>query len=161
MDKKDHDKLFEKSADKFKKADDPFLDASRILVPKFNEAVNAFQSTTPRRRALEAKIANNVFNVKETNLPPDATFTLRLADGVIRIMSIMELLHQLKLHFWSLRQTFSYDGKFPWSLPSRWPKSSMELLKSPMNFIATNDIIGGNSGSAIINRNKEAVRFNF
>ena len=155
---KDLDKLFEKSADKFKKADDPFLDASRILVPKFNEAVNAFQSTTPRRRALEAKIANNVFNVKGTNLPPDATFTLRLADGVVKNYEYNGTVAPVKTTFFGLYDRhFSYDGKFPWSLPSRWQNPPMELLKSPMNFIATNDIIGGNSGSAIINRNKEAV----
>lgn len=43
-----------------------------------------FNQQLQGEEALEAKIANNVFNVKGTNLPPDATFTLRLADGVVK-----------------------------------------------------------------------------
>jgi hypothetical protein len=52
---------------------------------------------------------------------------------------------------------YSFDGQFPWGLPERWKNPPMELLKAPMNFVTTNDIIGGNSGSPMINRNKEAV----
>jgi hypothetical protein len=155
---KDLEKLFEKSAEKFKKADDPLLDLSRIIVPKYNEAANAFQSTTPRRKALEAKIANNVFNVKGTDLPPDATFTLRLADGVVKNYNYNGTTAPVKTTFFGLYDRhYSFDGKFPFNLPARWENPPLELLKSPMNFIATNDIIGGNSGSAIVNKNKEAV----
>jgi hypothetical protein len=51
----------------------------------------------------------------------------------------------------------SNDGKFPWSLPERWKNPPAELLRSPLNFVSTNDIIGGNSGSPIINKKGEAV----
>jgi hypothetical protein len=52
---------------------------------------------------------------------------------------------------------FSNDQKAPWALPQRWQNPSLDLLKAPLNFISTADIIGGNSGSPIINKNQELV----
>ncbi len=131
---------------------------SRILVPKYNEAVDAFQSSTPRRRALEARIANSVFAVKGTNLPPDATFTLRISDGKVKGYNYNGTTAPYMTTFFGLYDRhFSFASKYPWSLPEKWKNPPMELLQSPFNFVATNDIIGGNSGSPIINRNKEAV----
>jgi len=96
--------------------------------------------------------------VKGTDLPPDATFTLRLADGVVKNYNYNGTTAPVKTTFFGLYDRhYSFDGKFPFNLPARWENPPLELLKSPMNFIATNDIIGGNSGSAIVNKNKEAV----
>ncbi|HEX3075087.1 MAG TPA: S46 family peptidase, partial [Ignavibacteriales bacterium] len=51
-----------------------------------------------------------------------------------------------------------FDGKFPYELPEKWLNPPAELnLETPMNFISTNDIIGGNSGSPVINKNLEIV----
>src|SRR5688500_9451098 len=52
---------------------------------------------------------------------------------------------------------YSNYGKYPWSLPQRWLNAPAALMSSPMNFICTPDIIGGNSGSPIINVNREVV----
>lgn len=143
---------------KFKSFDDPILDAARIIVPKYTEAADAFQSSTPRRRALEARIANSVFAVKGSNLPPDATFTLRIADGKVKSYQYNGTTAPYITTFYGMYDRhYSNMSKFPWSLPPRWQNPPQELLRSPLNFVATNDIIGGNSGSAIINRNKEAV----
>ncbi|MDQ3143097.1 MAG: S46 family peptidase [Bacteroidota bacterium] len=158
IDPEKFEKIFSKDAEKFKKFDDPILDASRILVPKYSEAVAAFQSSTPTRRALEAKIANAVFNVKGTNLPPDATFTLRIADGTVKSYDYNGTTAPYKTTFYGMYDRYySYNKKFPWNLPTKWENPPTELLMAPMNFVSTNDIIGGNSGSAIINSKKEAV----
>ncbi|HEX5625700.1 MAG TPA: S46 family peptidase [Saprospiraceae bacterium] len=153
------EKILAKDADKFKKFNDPLLDAARIIAPRYQEAVSAFQGSTTRRRALEAKIANAVFNVKgSSQLPPDATFTLRLADGVVKAYDYNGTTAPYKTTFFGLfDRYYSYNHKYPWSLPEKWLNPPMELLKAPINFVTTNDIIGGNSGSPIINRNKEAV----
>lgn len=157
-DAKDLEEILSKDAKKFGKFDDPLLDAARIIVPKYNEAVTAFQSSTPRRRALESRIANSVFAVKGNNLPPDATFTLRLADGVVKPYNYNGTTSPYKTTFYGLYDRYySYNEKYPWGLPSKWQNPPTELLKAPLNFVATNDIIGGNSGSPIVNRNKEAV----
>jgi hypothetical protein len=152
------EKIFKKDAAAFAKIDDPLLDASRIIVPKYQEAVTAFQSSTPKRRALESRIVNSVFNVKGTNLPPDATFTLRLADGVVKGYDYNGTVAPYKTTFYGMYDRYySFNKKYPWALPARWENPPMEFLKAPVCIVSTNDIIGGNSGSPLINKNKEAV----
>ncbi len=140
------------------KAKDPMIKASEILVDRYNEAATQFQSSSAKRRALESKIANQAFNVYGTSLPPDATFTLRISDGVVKSYEYNGTTAPIMTTFFGLYDRHYSHGKvFPWSLPEKWQNPSMELLRSPLNFVSTNDIIGGNSGSAIINKNGEAV----
>lgn len=152
------DKLLKLKAKKWNKCDDPLLLASRKVVPAYMEAVTAFRSSTPERKAYEEQVANAVFKVKGTDLPPDATFTLRLADGVVAGYDYNGTTAPYKTTYYGMYDRhYSNNGEFPWSLPKNWENPSTELLKSPINFVSTNDIIGGNSGSAIINRNQEVV----
>ena len=152
------DKILMKPAEKLAKCDDPILEAGRFIVSKYQEAAKAFQNSTTKRKSLEAKIANNVFKVKGNNLPPDATFTLRLADGLVRAYEYNGTTAPYKTSFYGLYDRFySYNKKSPWSLPEKWLNPPSELLSSPFCFVTTNDIIGGNSGSPMINRNKEVV----
>jgi len=152
------DKLMKLSSKKYGKCDDPMLEASRAVVPSFMEAVSAYRGSTPQRKAYEEQVANAVFKVKGTDLPPDATFTLRIADGVVKGYPYNGTEAPYKTTYYGMYDRyFSNNGEFPWSLPKNWINPSPELLKSPLNFVSTNDIIGGNSGSAIINAQGEAV----
>lgn len=142
----------------FKKSKDPFVVLSKQLVSRFNKSVQAFQSTGPIRRDLEANVANAVFNVYGSNLPPDATFTLRMADGFVKSYEYNGTVAPIKTTYFGMYDRYySNDGKFPWSLPEKWLDPPIELLKAPLNFVSTNDIIGGNSGSPMINQNLEAI----
>ncbi|MBK9151036.1 MAG: S46 family peptidase [Saprospiraceae bacterium] len=144
------------------KNDDPLLEMARVLVNKFKDASKLFQESTPARQALEAKIANQVFQVYGDKLPPDATFTLRISDGVVKGYDYNGTTAPVSTTYFGLYDRYySHKMTFPWSLPERWKNPSMELLKSPFNFVSTNDIIGGNSGSPVVNKNREVVGLAF
>lgn len=139
-------------------SNDPLLLAAEVFVNRYAEATAAFQKSAPQRQVLEAKIANQAFQVYGDRLPPDATFTLRITDGVVKGYSYNGTLAPAFTTYFGLYDRYYSHGKqFPWSLPDRWTEPSSKLLMSPFNFVSTNDIIGGNSGSPIINKNKEAV----
>jgi hypothetical protein len=161
-DEKDLNKLFDKSTKKVLHKKDPLISASQILSEQFHNAVAAFQTTGVARKQLSQNVAGEVFKVYGNALPPDATFTLRISDGVVKGYDYNGTEAPYKTTYYGLYDRYeSNDGKFPWSLPERWKNPSMDLLKSPMDFVCTADIIGGNSGSPIINVKHEVVGLAF
>lgn len=110
-------------------------------------------------RASYAKIARALFDIEGTKLYPDATFTLRLSYGAVKgyeengkhipAFTLLSGIYKL---------ASEHGNKFPYELPQRWiNKKGAVNLNTPFNFVSTNDIIGGNSGSPVINRNAELV----
>ncbi|MFZ1678967.1 MAG: S46 family peptidase [Saprospiraceae bacterium] len=157
-DEKDLSKLLDKKTKKFLRKKDDLISAAPLLADQYKKAVDAFQSTGPARKAIEQNIAGEVFKVYGNALPPDATFTLRISDGRVKGYEYNGTTAPFKTTYAGMYDRYySFDGKSPWSLPSRWLNPSMDLLKAPMNFVCTPDIIGGNSGSPIINVKRELV----
>jgi hypothetical protein len=160
----DKDKLAKLMAKpkKAAKGKDYLFEMAGALVPLYSNARNLFQSTSPERRALEAKVANETFLVFGDNLPPDATFTLRISDGVVKGYDYNGTTAPWKTTYFGMYDRhYSNDGEFPWSLPERWSNPSLDLLKSPINFVSTCDITGGNSGSPLINQKGELIGLAF
>jgi hypothetical protein len=112
----------------------------------------------PITRAGE-KIAQARWKVYGKTMPPDATFTLRLSYGAVKGYpaegtSVAPFTTLYGLYDRSL----SHDAKGPWELPQRWiDKKAAIDLATKLNFVSTNDIIGGNSGSPVVNRKGEFV----
>jgi hypothetical protein len=105
------------------------------------------------------QIAKAKFAIEGTGTYPDATFTLRLAFGVVKGYEEGGKQIPFETHYAGLyRRAKEHDNKFPFNLPQRWIERKDRLnLKTPLNFVMTADIIGGNSGSPVINKNAEVV----
>ena len=106
-----------------------------------------------------AKIAEAIVAVQGTSTYPDATFTLRLAFGPVK--GYVEDGKPVNSHT-TLAGAFEHESahgqKEPWELPESWhAKKSAIDGSTPFNFVCTADIIGGNSGSPVINRAGEFV----
>jgi hypothetical protein len=110
-----------------------------------------------------AKIAKARFEIFGSNVPPDATFTLRLAFGVVAGYRVdgadLPFCTTLGSAF---ERSDQMGNKAPFDMPRKWLLAKNKLdLKTPFNFAATSDTIGGNSGSPVLNRACELVGINF
>ncbi|MCH8621627.1 S46 family peptidase [Undibacterium sp. TS12] len=138
-------------------SDDPFIklalavDAeSRSIRKRLEQEV---QSVVQKNSEL---IAQARFAQSGTSVYPDATGTLRLSYGEVKGWELGE--NKVK-PFTNFAGAFEHDtGAFPFALPASWHAAKGKLnLQQPYNFVTNNDIIGGNSGSPLINKNGEIV----
>jgi hypothetical protein len=92
-------------------------------------------------------------------VPPDATFTLRLSYGFVRSYPAEGTEVAARTTFHGLYdRAAAWGGKTPWDLPERWRARKGALdLETPLNFVTTNDIVGGNSGSPVVDRDGDLV----
>jgi hypothetical protein len=128
---------------------------STVTVPLRDRA----RALSARADNLGARLGRARFDVYGHTLPPDATFTLRLADGRVAGYPYNGTWAPPFTTFYGLYERYAaVGGKAPWSLPSRWQRPPAGLnLGTPLDLASTNDIIGGNSGSPLLNRNLEVV----
>lgn len=155
--------LLAKGPDEVLNSDDPFiyfLMNTKDLTKKYSVKVKAL---TDVESSYSQELGVALFHVYGTSIPPDATFTLRLADGVVEGYPYNGTIAQPFTTFYGMYDRYYGQGKeFPWSLPERWqtPPDGLDL-STPFNFVSTNDIIGGNSGSPVINEKAEIVGLAF
>ncbi|MDQ1557896.1 MAG: hypothetical protein QOD32_956 [Pyrinomonadaceae bacterium] len=126
---------------------------ARDLSKRYNNEVLGVE------RSAYAKIARALFETEGDKIYPDATFTLRLSYGAVK--GYAEEGKQITPYttLGGLYERVNLKGnKFPYVLPPRWvEKKSAVDLKTPFNLTSTNDIIGGNSGSPLINKKGELI----
>ena len=139
---------------------DPLIVAMRAIDPDARAARKEFDdkvdSVVRRDGTLIAKAR---FAQSGFAQPPDATFTLRLSYGAVKGYQENGKAIPFDTNIGGAYQHAAEHGdKPPYNLPESWMKSKPKLdLKTPLNFVSTADIIGGNSGSPTVNKKGEVV----
>jgi len=140
-------------------ANDPMIELARLVDDESRALRKVAEAQGETKQQAHAAISRARNALLGTTGYPDATFTLRLAFGVVRgyeedgkrVPPITTL-----AGLYERAQEMKYQP--PFDLPQSWVKRKSRLdLKTPFNFVSTADIIGGNSGSPVVNRTGEFV----
>lgn len=151
--------LFQGGASAVTAAKDPMIELARLIDEESRALRKVSETQGETKQQAHAAISRARNALLGTTGYPDATFTLRLAYGTVKgyeedgktvspittIAGLYERANEMKF-------------KPPFDLPQSWVKRKSRLdLKTPYNFVSTADIIGGNSGSPVVNRAGEFV----
>ena len=139
---------------------DPLIVLGRKLAPMAKTMHDTMErEVTGIETAAHEKLGQARFAVYGTSVYPDATFTLRLSYGSVRGYPMNGTLAPYKTTFAGLYdRSASFDNKPPFNLTPRFAVARNKIDGAiPLDFVTTNDIIGGNSGSPVVNRNAELV----
>jgi hypothetical protein len=139
---------------------DPMIAISRRIDPIARELRKKYEDEVESVITENAgKIARARFRVYGATVYPDATFTLRLAYGKVAGYPAGGTLVPYKTTFFGLyERSASFENRPPFDLPPRYVERRASLdLATPLNFVCTTDITGGNSGSPVFNRQAEIV----
>lgn len=151
--------LYQGGASAVAAAKDPMIELARLVDEESRALRKVSETQGETKQQAHAAISRARNALLGTTGYPDATFTLRLAYGTVNgyeedgkfvtplttLAGLYERANEMKF-------------KPPFDLPQSWLKRKSRLdLKTPYNFVSTADIIGGNSGSPVINRAGEFV----
>jgi hypothetical protein len=152
--------LYQGGAEAVNASTDPLIVMMREIEPAA-EAIHERDEDQVQAvlRQQGGNIGKALFAEKGLTVPPDATFTLRLSYG-----PVMGYKLNGKDVPWFTTMGGAYDHAAahgstpPYQLPESWLKSKSTInLKTPYDTVSTADIIGGNSGSPVINKSSECV----
>lgn len=161
--KEKFDELIKKSPEEILNSSDPFIYFIMNTKNELNKLLEENKVRSQREEILNQMLGEALYAVYGDAIPPDATGTLRLADGIVKGYDYNGTRAPIKTTFYgALDRYYSFDKKFPFNLPAYWENLPAEFdLSTPLNFVSTNDIVGGNSGSALLNINAEVVGLAF
>jgi hypothetical protein len=156
--------FLKRSPDEILNSDDPFIYFIQSTKDKLKELRNRDNELQNTIEVLNQLLGELIYDIYGDQIPPDATSTLRLSDGMIKGYEYNGTIAPGKTTFYGLYDRYySFNKKlYPWGLTPGWEKVPEGLnLATPINFASTNDIVGGNSGSSIINSKGEIVGLAF
>ena len=151
--------LYGKDAAALQAARDPMIDLARLVDGPAREAKKIYDTQDEIKKQAYSEIAKARFATEGTGSYPDATFTLRLSYGTVRGYEQDGKQIPAFTDFAGLYQrSAEHDNGPPFDLPKRWIDKKASLnLATHFNFVSDPDIIGGNSGSPVVNKANEFV----
>jgi hypothetical protein len=138
---------------------DPLVRYAVLAEPIRAELYDEWQRLVAEENTQNRRLAEALFAVRGTMVPPDATFTLRISDGVISRYPHNGTFAPPVTTFYGLyARSAEFDNAMPWKLPELYERRRSAVdLATPLNVVSTVDITGGNSGSPLIDREARLV----
>jgi hypothetical protein len=151
--------LYHKDAAALQAGHDPMIDLARLIDGSARDARKIYDAQDEIKKQAYSEIAKARFAVEGAISYPDATFTLRLSYGTVRGYEQDGKQIPAFTDFAGLYQrSAEHDNKAPFDLPQRWIDRKANLnLSTHFDFVSDADIIGGNSGSPVVNKSNEFV----
>jgi hypothetical protein len=143
--------------------DDPALRLAAGLAPRFAAFTREADRIAAAERELASRLGRARFALYGRDIPPDATGSPRVTDGVVRSYEAGGTTVPPHTTFYGMYDRYRSHGTgTSWDLPPRWrtPPAGLDL-GTPLNFVSTADTYGGNSGSPAIRPDLTLVGFNF
>jgi len=155
--------LFKKTPEEILALDDPFVQFYAKGYDQLEPLRTQQKEIMDTENVAFGLLGQILYKTYGTSITPDANRTLRLSDGLMKGYDYNGTTAPIKSTFFGMYDRFyGFEGKYPFNLPERWKTIPKELdLSAPVDFVATNDIVGGNSGSAVINKNAEVIGLAF
>ncbi len=139
---------------------DPMILLAKMLDPESRSLRKRYEDTVESPlRAAYAKVGAARFAALGDTVYPDATFTLRLSFGQVKgFTDAGETTPAFTMMKGVYQRAAERKGQEGFALPESWIKAKEKLHgETPFNFMCTADIIGGNSGSPVVNTRGEVV----
>ncbi|MBY0112900.1 MAG: S46 family peptidase [Phycisphaerales bacterium] len=139
-------------------SNDPLIAIAKAIEPRWRELRKQFDDTVDSaEKASYAKLAAARFAKFGESVYPDATFTLRMSLGTVKGVE-RDKTPAFTTFGGAFERAAERSEQIDFKLPESWNKAKASLdLKTPFNLIADCDIIGGNSGSPMVNKAGEVV----
>ena len=151
--------LMEGGWDAIQAAKDPAIVAARELLTLAHQNSKKGEELDAREEVLGAAIGRALFATYGTDVSPDATMTPRFTDGVVKGYKFNGTIAPYRTTFYGLyARNAEFDDEYPFNIPQEWKDGQDQVdMTKAVNFVSTNDITGGNSGSVVVNKNLEVV----
>ena len=155
--------LIKKGSEAILSSNDPIIKFILKTNTRFNKILKQEKEITETESAYYDMLGQALFTVYGTSIPPDGSGTLRIGDGVLKSYNYNGTIAPTHTTFHGMYDRYySFNKKTPWALPKRWANPSNSFnMSTPFTMISTHDIVGGSSGSPVINEKKELVGLAF
>jgi hypothetical protein len=142
---------------------DPVIALARRMDAQHRDVLRRWQQIGADQTVQAQRLAEALFAVFGTQIPPDATFTLRITDGVVAGYPFNGTMAPPFTSIHGLyERANNFGNRMPWTLPRAFAERRGAVnMNVYYNFVSTNDITGGNSGSPMIDRDGRIVGIAF